>query len=1151
MLSAYQLGPGDIIQVDAGTYELSANILLTAASSGYTIEGYNNPAEPGLSTVLDRGNTSNGSYVFELDGATNVTLDHLQITDGYDGIHGDYGSDSTGLTVTSSSLFGNAYAGVDLESQNGGDNFDGANLAGDTFYGVAGNQAYGILLNYVNGATISGSTSYNSGSGRYGYGIDVYGSRDLVQGNTVYGDGTGIDVANNSNAAADLDTVSDNVVRENSSSGIYVNGNTLVTGNFVYNNTNAQGIVAYTATISDNSVHDNNLGILSYYASTITGNRVFHNTGTGIDAYGSPSIQGNDLYANNVGILGDTYSYGYYYGYFSGTIANNLVYDNASDGIILTEADGAQVLSNTVYQTTGDAIVLENSSQSISLLNNILWTQNGYDINVDPSSEIGLSSDYNDLYFTGAGAIGLWEGVSFKALDDWYYELGLDGRSIDVDPKFINPAGPDGLLGFSNQTVGSPIILDDSSPTGVAFSGNWYTQYTGGYNGESAVSDSTNGDSATYSFTGLTPGSYEQVSITWPATPGASYTSLYVLDGDQVISSFDVDQTQAPNGSNDPSSPWLSLGTFYVSGDTLKVEIVYENYYYDNYTAVADAVSLQPVRGDVGADDNFHVLASSPTIDAGDPYSPSYNEPLPNGGRINLGFDGNTSQAATSPAQLIQVLTPNGLEKFVQGQQVDLQWRSDGLANLQNVLDINAGNGPAIGDFQANTDQIDGNYYNNGSFTNPVDVSGVDNPAPQAVYQSYVSAPGGVGNTLSYRLPVPDGTYTIRLDFADDYSSYEGQRVLDVNLQGTTVRASYDIFQAAGDVVDKATELTFTVTASGGNGIALDLVNDTYNPAILSGIEINRMNPTGLANPTVDLAYSPDGGSSWMPIATDISMDQYGNGSFDWTIPANAATGTDYLFRVTSDQVPAVQGVSAGAFTVANSGNLYYVSATGNNADDGKTQDTPMASLGALLNAYLMHPGDIIYVEAGSYQILKNIVLGPNDSGITIEGTGAGLVTLNRGNANAGSYVFELDGATDVTIEGLGITGGYDGIHGDYGSDSTGLTVTSSSLFGNAYAGADLESQNGGDNFDGASFTGDTFYGVAGDQAYGLLLNYVNGATISGSLSYDSGSGRYGYGIDVYGSRDLVRGNTVYNDGTGIDVGNSSGAEADLDTVSA
>src|SRR5208337_5170960 len=111
--------------------------------------------------------------------------------------------------------------------------------------------------------------------------------------------------------------------------------------------------------------------------------------------------------------------------------------------------------------------------------------------------------------------------------------------------------------------------------------------------------------------------------------------------------------------------------------------------------------------------------------------------PLPNGGRINLGSDGGTAFATTSPSPLVQVLSPNGLEKYVAGQTVDLQWRSDGVSAVSPVLLINAGNGGAVGDYQANTDQTAGS---DSSFSNPVDVSGVTDPAPQAVYQTYAYA---------------------------------------------------------------------------------------------------------------------------------------------------------------------------------------------------------------------------------------------------------------------------------------------------------------------------------------------------------------------------------------------------------------------------
>ena len=96
-----------------------------------------------------------------------------------------------------------------------------------------------------------------------------------------------------------------------------------------------------------------------------------------------------------------------------------------------------------------------NSSVNVSLRNNILWAQGGYDVNVAPDSEVGFASDYNDLYTTAPGNLGLWEGRGFNSLPDWFYELGLDGHSLTVNPQFVAPAGADGILGFSNQTVGA------------------------------------------------------------------------------------------------------------------------------------------------------------------------------------------------------------------------------------------------------------------------------------------------------------------------------------------------------------------------------------------------------------------------------------------------------------------------------------------------------------------------------------------------------------------------------------------------------------------------------------------------------------------------------------------------------------------------
>ena len=64
------------------------------------------------------------------------------------------------------------------------------------------------------------------------------------------------------------------------------------------------------------------------------------------------------------------------------------------------------------------------------------------------------------------------------------------------------------------------------------------------------------------------------------------------------------------------------------------------------YTGTGNITSnpmfVNPPNGD------FHLQAGSPAIDAGNPASPFANEPTPNGGRVNMGYYGNTSEAAKS-----------------------------------------------------------------------------------------------------------------------------------------------------------------------------------------------------------------------------------------------------------------------------------------------------------------------------------------------------------------------------------------------------------------------------------------------------------------------------------------------------------------------
>ena len=81
-----------------------------------------------------------------------------------------------------------------------------------------------------------------------------------------------------------------------------------------------------------------------------------------------------------------------------------------------------------------------------------------------------------------------------------------------------------------------------------------------------------------------------------------------------------------------------------VASNSLQVQFVANGFMQ------VDTVRLVEVRpGSTGNDDDFRVLAGSPTIDAGYELTNEVGlEPMPNGGRYNLGHTGNTPQATTS-----------------------------------------------------------------------------------------------------------------------------------------------------------------------------------------------------------------------------------------------------------------------------------------------------------------------------------------------------------------------------------------------------------------------------------------------------------------------------------------------------------------------
>ncbi|MGA2498773.1 MAG: right-handed parallel beta-helix repeat-containing protein [Tepidisphaeraceae bacterium] len=967
VLASYTLGSLDTIMVDAGTYNLAGDITLLPAVSGITIEGYNSLAFPTRQAILNRGNTTSGACI-TLDGAANITIDHLVLTGGLYGFQSSYQVASNNAKVTNCVVTANASYGIYLLG--GADNFT---LNNNLIHDNDG----GLSANYVANITVTNNTLYNHRLTSLG----ISSNGGLVSGNLVYNthNNNAIGASSSGSGASGLITMTNNVSHDNTTTALSVGGDVLATGNTTYNNTGVIGINVSGGEAHGNISYNNYDGI--YVSSGLADqNRVYNNSYEGIYVSSGATASQNQVYSNATGIEGNA----------SPNILNNIVYANTTRGIWITAGVAAQVTNNTVYQPAGDAIDLLSSEgnfqfQHMQVRDNILWAQTGYDLNLTDDAGIGFISDYNDLYVTGTGKVARISNRDYPALSDWIYEYAYDTHSISADPKFVNVAGPDGILGYG---------------------------------------------------------------------AGADY----------------------------------------------------------------------------GTDDNFHLQSTSPAIDAGDPTLMYLNEPAPNGGRINLGNFGNTTQADPSPAaQSVQVTSPSNLQKLEAGHQYTLSWQTTGVVANQPVLLMNT-SGQSVGFWTANAFSTTSDFSR--TITNTIDTSGVSNPAPQQVYQTYVIP--NSGSELAYQLPVPNGNYTLRLHFMDD-TSYIGKPVMNIKVNGVVLKSSYDLFASVGAAY-KATTLSFNVTASGGTGLFVELISVSGIPT-LSAMDLSTPNPTPVPSPTANLQVSTDSGNTWNTIATNQPIDAYGHGSFQW-IPSTTTTGPTALFRATINNT-SLAGTSQ-PFAIYNGGTDYYVNdssqvgdtlttAIGNNANSGKSSSSPVADIQAVLSQYNPGAGATIHVDTGTYVLVHNLTLTAANSGLKIQGPATAAAVINR--ANTVDPVISLtSGADNITLDHLSITGGSYGIFSDYYNTGTGAMnniVSNNQIYANTPTGLFLGNYNTGWLITGNSFHDNT---NGNNQGKGIDLESSPGTVTNNKVFNESQVGIYVSG----GAGSTISGNETYADGTGI-----------------
>src|SRR5581483_77535 len=135
-----------------------------------------------------------------------------------------------------------------------------------------------------------------------------------------------------------------------------------------------------------------------------------------------------------------------------------------------------------------------------------------------------------------------------------------------------------------------------------------------GFNGNVHYSPAGLGQAtASWTFTGLTPGQY-RVSATWtPSANRATNAPYTISDGGTTLATVTVDQTKAPASLTDLGATWQDLGGPYtVLGPTLTVRLSNAA----NGYVIADAIRLEYL-GPLAAAPQAQLLDSGGSVPSG------------------------------------------------------------------------------------------------------------------------------------------------------------------------------------------------------------------------------------------------------------------------------------------------------------------------------------------------------------------------------------------------------------------------------------------------------------------------------------------------------------------------------------------------------
>jgi hypothetical protein len=401
-----------------------------------------------------------------------------------------------------------------------------------------------------------------------------------------------------------------------------------------------------------------------------------------------------------------------------------------------------------------------------------------------------------------------------------------------------------------------------------------------------------------------------------------------------------------------------------------------------------------------------------------------------------------------------------------------------------------------------------------GNIADAIDTSGVSSPAPQAVYQTYRS-----GGDFTYTLTglTAGASYTLRLDFADPNATATGQRVFNVNVNGTTLLSNFDVFAAAG-AQGKATAQSLAVTADASGQIAVEFVyvSGSYNP-LVNGIALT------------------DSGAA---LVTAINCGELAGGTL--TVNTAGTFQNKGTLAVSNGEALSVSGLSGnvGTATLSGTGSQLTLGGSGYTIDKGLT-----AAAGQTLEldgAWTLPSGSAISATGATLN------LGDQSSSSTNAWTNAGTISATNSTVNLGGA---------FTLAGLGTfsrSGGAVNLVGTLDASASGLALNATTgswdlaggtLKGGTYSatgGAALVFTASGGTLDGVTAAGDlNLTGADNPSATVIDGLTLSGVTVRlGNAAGSTAATLYFRGTQTLGGTGTVLfgkngSNTVYDTGFG------------------